>query len=362
MSIRSSRALVLATVALSALASAREIRAQGCILIRQYGPEFDPFNEPYTDRGRFSLNLSYRQSSGDEHYSGTTYQAQRKALGTYVINDQHLVDLGVTYGVTERLGLSLAVPYVSSSWSVPSPTAPVPGPRAVQHGKGVGDLSLSGRYWLLDPGAQGRHNVALSLGLKAPTGNAKDTDVFVNINGLDATEKAVDYSVQPGDSGWGIIGGLQAFQRFGRVTAFGNFTYLANPKDENDTPSILVGLGLGSSPSSADRLFNTVPDQYLARVGATVGLPVKGLSASVAGRLEGQPRYDLIGDSHGFRRPGKSGYIEPGLAYARGTVSVNLNVPITVYRNREPNPYTNAAGDATFPRYVVLLGFGYRFD
>lgn len=358
---RSTRVLAAALLAASALASAPSLHAQGCILIRQYGPEFDPFHRPYTDKGRFGVNLGYRQSSGDEHYSGTTYQAQRKELGTYVINDQHLLDLGVTYGVSDRLGLSLALPYVSSSWSVPSPTTPVPGPRAVQHGKGIGDLTASGRYWLLDP-RQGARNVGVSLGVKAPTGDAKDTDVFVNINGRDATRKAVDYSVQPGDSGWGVVGGLQAFQRVGPVTLFANGTYLANPKDENDTPSILVGLGLGASPSSADRLFNTVPDQYLARVGVTAGLPVRGLSASVAGRLEGQPRYDLFGGSHGFRRPGKSGYVEPGIAYSRGALSVNLNVPITVYRNREPNPYTNAPGDATFPKYVVLVGFGYRFE
>jgi hypothetical protein len=68
-----------------------------------------------------------------------------------------------------------------------------------------------------------------------------------------------------------------------------------------------------------------------------------------------------MGDSHGFRRPGKTAYVEPGLAWSYGEVSVNLNVPITVYRNREPDPYTGAAGDATFPKYVVLVGFGYRF-
>jgi len=278
-----------------------------------------------------------------------------------VINDQNLFDLGVTYGVTDKLGLSLSLPFVSSSWSIPSPTQPVPGPRAVQHGNGIGDLTLSGRYWLLDPRI-GTHNVSLSLGVKAPTGNAHATDVFVDITGQNPARKAVDYSVQPGDSGWGIIMGLQAFQRLGPVTAFGALTYLANPKDQTDTPSLIQGLGIPVSPSNEDRAFNTVPDQYLARLGGTVGLPVKGLSFSLAGRLEGQPRYDLIGESHGFRRPGKSGYVEPGLAYTWRTVSVNLNVPITVYRNREPNPYTDAEGDATFPKYVVLLGFGYRFN
>jgi hypothetical protein len=361
MSTRVTRALFVAAAALSLFTAPSASYAQGCILIRQYGPEFDPFNKPYTDDGRFSLSFSYRGSSADDHYSGTEYQAQRKAQGTQVENIQHLYDLAVTYGVTNRLGLSLAIPFVSSSWSIPSPTTPTPGPRAVQHGSGFGDLTLSGRYWLLNP-RQGNHNLAVQLGFKTPTGNAADTDVFPNLNGLDATEKAVDYSVQPGDSGWGFIAGLQAFQRLGPVTAFANATYLANPKDENDTPSVLQGLGFGANPAFAERLYNTVPDQYLVRAGGTIGLPIKGMSLSVAGRLEGQPRYDVIGDSHGFRRPGKTAYVEPGLAWSHQQVSVNLNVPITVYRNREPDPYSNAPGDATFPKYVVLVGFGYRFN
>lgn len=359
MSTRMIRAALVVAASVSVLSAARSAQAQGCILIRQYGPEFDPFNKPYTDRGKFSLNLSFRGSTAEDHYNGTVYQAQRKALGTYVINEQKLFDLGVTYGVSDKLALSAALPFVNSSWSVPSPTAPTPGPRAVEHGKGIGDFTLSGRYWVMDP-RQSRHNAAVSLGVKAPTGNADDTDVFPDITGLNATRKAVDYSVQPGDSGWGIIMGLQAFQRIGRVTAFGNVTYMANPKDENSTPSVIQGLGLGASPSFADVLYDTVPDQYLARLGGTVGLPMK-FSFSLGGRLEGQPRYDLIGASHGFRRPGKTAYIESGLAYTWRTVAVNLNVPITVYRNREPNPYSNASGDATFPKYVVLLSFGYRF-
>jgi len=361
MSTRRTRALLAVAVTLSLLTMARASHAQGCILIRQYGPEFDPFNKPYTEKGRFSLNFSYRGSSADHHYRGTEYQAQRQEQGTYVVNDQNLFDLGVTYGVTDKLGLTLSLPFVSSSWSIPSPIRPTPGPRAAERGKGFGDLTLSGRYWVLNP-RQGEHNLGLSLGVKTPTGNAYATDIFPDITGQNPTRKAVDYSVQPGDSGWGIIMGLQAFQRLGRVTVFGNVTYLANPKDQSVTPSLIQGLGISPSASNADRLYNTVPDQYLARLGATVGLPVKGLSLSLAGRLEGQPRYDLIGESHGFRRPGKTGYIEPGLAYTWRQASVSLNVPITEYRNREPDPYTDAPGDATFPGHVVLLGFGYRFN
>ena len=30
-------------------------------------------------------------------------------------------------------------------------------------------------------------------------------------------------------------------------------------------------------------------------------------------------------------------------------------------RNRRPNPYTGNPGDATFPDYIVLAGYSYRF-
>lgn len=31
------------------------------------------------------------------------------------------------------------------------------------------------------------------------------------------------------------------------------------------------------------------------------------------------------------------------------------------YRNRRPDPYTGVRGDATFPNYIFLATYGYRF-
>ena len=38
--------------------------------------------------------------------------------------------------------------------------------------------------------------------------------------------------------------------------------------------------------------------------------------------------YDLIGDSHGWRRPGHEMFVEPGISYTRGPSTFLLNVPI----------------------------------
>ncbi|HWW85204.1 MAG TPA: TlpA disulfide reductase family protein, partial [Vicinamibacterales bacterium] len=86
-----------------------------------------------------------------------------------------------------------------------------------------------------------------------------------------------------------------------------------------------------------------------------------GFAGSLAWRAEGVPRYDLIGASHGFRRPGVEMFIEPGFSYARGGDVYQFQMPIAYYRNRFPNPYTGNLGDATFPNYIFLASYGHRF-
>ncbi len=339
---------------------AGQVFAQGCVLIREHGPMFNPSEQPYSQKGSWIVSFSFRGSTADKHWNGTVEQLQRETLGTNVVNQQRSYDLGVTYGVTQRLSLTFAVPLISASWSIPSPISPVPGPRAVQHGSGLGDVSVTAKYWVFST-EHTNHNISFGLGLKLPTGNPAATDVFADITGNNIARRAVDQSVQPGDGGWGGILDVQGFQKLGPAYLFGGITYLSNPKDTNGTPSILQGLGIAITPANKDLSINSVPDQYLVRGGLSVATPIHGLSASLAGRWEGVPRYDLIGASHGFRRPGKEIFIEPGLFYSKGNATLNFSLPIAAYRNRLPNPYTGAPGDATFPDYLFLAGVTYRF-
>jgi copper chaperone CopZ len=173
----------------------------------------------------------------------------------------------------------------------------------------------------------------------------------------------VDQSVQPGDGGWGITTDVQAFRRMKRFLLFASGSYLINPRNKNDTPSLSVArLAPGATPSasSANKLVNSVPDQYLVRVGTSVGVG-HGLAGSIAWRTEGMPRYDLIGRSDGFRRPGLEMFIEPGLSYTVGRSTWSLNVPLGFYRNRKPDAYTGLLGDATFPKFILLAGYSMRF-
>ena len=311
-------------------------------------------------KGEWQVSLSYRDLDSDTHYSGSEHQRVREREHTNVINTQQALDLGVAYSVSERLSFNLGIPLIKASWAVPTPIRPVPGPRAKQEASGLGDVSLIGRYWVFAP--ESRHNLSLGLGVKAPTGDYDVTQEYPNIDGTNSAVKAVDQSVQPGDGGWGILIDVQAFQQFDKLTLFGSGIYLANPRDTNGTPSILVGLGVANPTFAAEGiLVNSVPDQYLVRLGAAVPFGTTGFGASLAYRVEGLPRYDLIGDSHGWRRPGYEMFAEPGISYTKGSATWSLNVPIGFYRNRRPNPYSGRAGDATFPDYILLTGVSYRF-
>jgi hypothetical protein len=53
-------------------------------------------------------------------------------------------------------------------------------------------------------------------------------------------------------------------------------------------------------------------------------------------------------------------FLEPGLTFVRGRSTWSASVPIAFYRNRYPDPYTGALGDATFPNFIVLIGVSTR--
>ncbi|HZI95413.1 MAG TPA: hypothetical protein VFE84_14300 [Patescibacteria group bacterium] len=330
------------------------------MLIRQNAPVFGASGNILPEPGDLDFTVSYRGLHSDNHYNGTIAQKQRQELGTYVVNNQQVLDLYGSYAATKRLSFSLSVPYIEASWSVPTPISTV-GPRAEQNGKGLGDVILSGGVWLFDPEKHKTGNFSVTVGCKAPTGDYKQKDDYPDIiTGANNVPKVVDQSVQPGDGGWGIVLGLQGFKMVQKVIFFGSANYLANPRDTNGAPSIIVGLGFGGNPAFAGILENSVPDSYLLRTGVT--FPIKGgLSGSLGFRMEGLPRYDIIGDSNGWRRPGYETFIEPGLIYSTGNTTWSIHVPTALVRNRQANPGTGNPGDATFPDYIFLAGYSYRF-
>ena len=318
--------------------------------------------DPYLSQGEWLFGTAARGLRSHDHYNGTVEQVQRQENKNYVINEQYSLDLSGTYAVTRRFGLGLSVPIVRASWSIPLPITPA-GPRSEQNAQGIGDISLVGRYWMFNPDAHQRGNLSLGFGLKAPTGRYDVADMYPDRTGANPEIKAVDQSIQPGDGGWGAIVDINGFKKIGPLSYYGSGTYLINPRDTNGTPSLVVGLSPGGvvSPAQAPRAVNSVPDQYVLRTGAAFALGKSPFSAALGFRMEGMPRYDLIGDSHGFRRPGYEVFAEPGFYYSRGNDTWSLNVPVALKRNRRPDPYTGNPGDSTFPNFIFLVGFTHRF-
>jgi hypothetical protein len=324
-----------------------------------FGADASPYSQP----GEWSVTLAARNLRSTDHYSLDQEQLQRQTLNTYVVNQQHAFDVTIGYQATSRLAFTVGVPFISASWSIPSPTTPSPGPRAQQDARGLGDISMAGRVWMFDTRTHTAGNIAIGVGMKLPTGDYRSQDMYPDSGGRNNQLRFVDQSVQPGDGGWGVTLDTQAFRRMKRVVAFASGSYLINPRDTNGTPSLTVARlapGASPNPSSFNKLVNSVPDQYLARVGASVGL-MRGIAGSLAWRVEGMPRYDLFGRSDGFRRPGLEMFIEPGISYSMGRNALSLYVPLGFYRNRKPDPYTGLSGDATFPRFILLAGYSMKF-
>jgi hypothetical protein len=319
-------------------------------------------SNPYSPAGETQITLSTRNLRSTDHYNGAVEQVQRQTLDTYVLNVQHAYDVNITHVFTERFSMSVGIPFVAASWGIPSPQSGGDATRANEDAHGIGDISVSGRWWLLPPKYRAG-NVALGVGVKMPTGNAAATDVFPDSAGNNDKARIVDQSVQPGDGGWGITLDLSGFRRIPHAQLFGQASYLINPRDTNNTTSGGINRSTSATPAinPDGTSYNSVPDQYLVRLGAAMPIGKTGFAGSVAWHVEGLPRYDLIGASHGFRRPGVEMFIEPGMSYAMGRQVYTFSVPIAYYRNRFPNPYTGSAGDATFPNYIFLASYGYRF-
>lgn len=346
--------LAAACTAMFIAASAGDAVAQGCILLRQTAPIFGTTGSLDSDVGSWTITFNGRSSIADQHYRGSVYQAEREHEQTYVVNRQNSVTATVGYQLTPRVSLMAGIPFIESSWGIPSPRSGGPEARANENARGLGDVTTLARVALFNPSTSTRSwNIIVGGGVKFPTGNNEATDIFPDGNGNNNVERYVDISVHPGDGGWGAIMDFQAYKQFGRVTTFGGGTWLANPRD---TGTASRG-NMVSNPTPSN--INTVSDQFVFRAGGSVPI-TNTVTAALAWRVEGVPRYDLFGHSNGFRRPGVTMYWEPGVTVMQGRHAVSFNLPVGYYFNRWSNPNTASAGDSTFPEYVSIVTYSVR--
>ncbi|SFZ89942.1 hypothetical protein SAMN05428642_101650 [Flaviramulus basaltis] len=340
--------------------------AQGCVAIRHFSCSVgNNLDSNLLQPGDFQLGMNYRYFKSFRHFRGTEEEPDRVSNNTEVINNSHSWDFTLNYGITDRLYAGITIPSVINTRSSLYEHGRTE--RHLSFSRGIGDVRLGVGYWLFNSETHMNGNLAMGFGLKLPTGNFNATDIFYNVgtNG-EPQIRPVDQSIQPGDGGFGFTLDFQFYQKVstGLYSYLSGF-YLFNPRNKNGIRTFRETL----SPILENESIMSVTDQFSVRGGFSYSLS-QTLSASLGGRFEGIPVEDVIGKSDGFRRPGNVLSIDPGIAFMKDNISLNLNVPIAVRRERpqsvtdietEQQTGTERQGDAAFADYLINFGITYRF-
>jgi len=271
-----------------------------------------------------------------------------------VMNKINLENFNVTYQLTPRFSVTADVPLLlASRRSHNSPYTTT--------AQGIGDTIFTFQGWVFNPRSEKSHgNVSLGMGIMLPTGKDNVSNVVDSFNGKGPQTVVVDYSIQPGTGGYGMVFQWQGFLNIpGSSQAYFNGSYIATPQNHNDVLRSATAL---NNPNTA---YNSISDEYLLEAGVSHPIrKIRGLNVSFGPRMEGVPAHDLIGKGLGFRRPGFAISLMPGILYAHGKSVLSASVGRAIYRNRtrsEADLLSGGHGDAAFADYVWLAGYSFRF-
>jgi hypothetical protein len=280
-----------------------------------------------------------------------------------MVNEVYSVDFSATYGISSRWSVSLDVPLNYATRTTTYEHSP--GNPNSMTTWGIGDVQVTTDFWLFNPHTHMNGNVALGIGFSAPTGDADATDTAYRATG--PVTRPVDPSIQPGSGGWGIIFELQGYQKiyknlFGYVDGF----YIMTPEEQNGTQYTTADNRFVAAFLTPLQTYNSIPDQFMGRAGFSyVAWPEQGLTVSLGARVEGIPANDVIGESMGYRRPGYTVSIEPGVSWSYKRNSLSITAPVSVYYNRTQSAPESALGrppgDAGFADFSILANFTHRF-
>jgi hypothetical protein len=342
------------------------LHAQGCIVARspeQVLPGIDQNGLPtsqggYLQPGHIQFTVGERHQFSYQHFVGDVYQEYRAQQHTQVENRINIVTADVIYQWTPRISFELNMPFLFASRK--SQNSPIE-----YQASGIGDTILAANLWLLNPKKHFRGNFQAGIGVLMPTGNddVQNTTSSTSSAGVTTTTTApVDYSIQPGNGGWGMATQWQGFRAVGNHLIFyTDGDYIASQGDTN-------GVQRGATLSTTTPLDNYVArsDQYLLEAGVSIPIEqVRGLTITFGPRDEGVPAKNLFPNTNdGFRRPGFAVSAGPGAEYARGSNILSAGVFKAVHRDRTvsyPDEVYHAHGDAAFAQYVWLASFTHRF-
>ena len=322
--------------------------------IRFTSPSLGGHRQVFLGAGEWEAGAAYRRLTADDWFVGDEIRPELAPNGGPIRFNINTVDVSLAYGVTDRLNLRLTVPLSTGRIS----RIHDDGLRRESSASGVGDINLVGSMWLLDPAAHPGGNVSLGLGVKAPTGSNDVAGDFALESG-EVVQHAVHPGVQLGSGGWGIQLELQAYQRlYGRLSGYLFGAYQMAPEEQTDI------LFVPTVPATTLSIY----DVYHARAGlGYAAWPEQGLSLSLGVRRDGIPVRDVLGGDAGFRAPGHTTYLDPGLALARGPGVFTLSIPVRLAGEfkRHVNALNGLPGPAgdrgDLASYLIFFSYAHRF-
>src|SRR5689334_6088889 len=187
--------------------------AQGCIVARSSSLVSGPETAGgYMAQGEWDVSIGYRHQYSFRHFVGDVEQKQRIQIGNQVMNKINLENFNLTYQITPRFSVTGSMPLLlASRRSNNSPYTTT--------SQGIGDTSLLVSGWLWNPKSKTRGNISIGLGVSLPTGRNNVINNVDSFNGAGPQPVYLDYSIQPGTGGWGIILQWQAFRALGHEAA-----------------------------------------------------------------------------------------------------------------------------------------------
>ncbi|HZP03487.1 MAG TPA: transporter [Terracidiphilus sp.] len=339
--------------------SLRSASGQGCVLARSPEDGMPTGQGGILAPGHFQLTIGERHQFSYQHFVGDVYQVTRQQAHNQVENRINLITANLTYQWTPRISVEVDAPFLFASRKTEN--SPIK-----YQASGVGDTIFGFNAWIRNPSRSPKTNVSVGLGIMVPTGNDDVTNnVNTNTTGTGAATNVVtpvDYSIQPGNGGWGLVMQWAGYTPAGKsMILYWDGDYIATQGGTN-------GVQRGATLSSTQPLNNyvAISDQYLVEAGAL--LPVwheHGIGATFGPRWEGVPSRNLFPVSNdGFRRPGFAVTLGPGIQYAHGPNLLQAGVYKAVHRDRTtsyPDSVYGSHGDAAFAQYVWLASWTHRF-
>jgi peroxiredoxin len=316
----------------------------------------------YLEAGDMTGTIGYRHVYSHEHFSGPVRQDYRFQLGTPIQQKTNMETLSVSYQLTPRINLQGVVPFFSASRRSQAQYATL-------HTSGLSDISFGASTWIRSPKSPKAktNNLQLGASLLVPTGKDRIQNNVITTFGGPQSLQTPDYSAQPGQGTWGLIMSWQAFQDIGNQTILfcgGNYVmtqggyknFFTSHGGTRDTPP---------APTPGKTEFDAIQDQYLIEIGASHPAPgIKGMAITLSIRDEGVPAHNIIGDNLGFRRPGFSINLTPGLIYTRGNHMLQVAVGKAMFRDRTKSVAEEVnnvhEGDAAFANYVWMAAYTLR--